>query len=237
MAKRINLIACPRNISTALMYSFAQRPDTSVVDEPFYGYYLEKTDANHPGKGEIIAAMETDLEEVTKHLLQNREKPVFFIKNMAHHHINLSPAFIDGCHHFFLIRHPKLLIRSFTKVIPNPTIEDIGVKKQYELFKMFQDKGHQPVVLDSGELLKDLPGMLKEVCKALGIPFFKEMLEWPAGARPEDGVWAKYWYHSVHQSTGFKTQPHKEFTLEDHLLPLLEDALPYYRVLFESSIK
>ena len=37
----------PRNVSTALMYSFGNRPDMHVVDEPFYGPYLRLTDGGH----------------------------------------------------------------------------------------------------------------------------------------------------------------------------------------------
>ena len=44
----------PRNISTALMRSFENRKDTKVYDEPFYAYYLKKTNLNHPMKDEII---------------------------------------------------------------------------------------------------------------------------------------------------------------------------------------
>ena len=33
---RIALWSGPRNVSTALMYSFRQRPDTTVIDEPLY---------------------------------------------------------------------------------------------------------------------------------------------------------------------------------------------------------
>ncbi len=33
----------PRNISTALMRSWENRPDTEVVDEPLYAYYLQRT--------------------------------------------------------------------------------------------------------------------------------------------------------------------------------------------------
>ena len=43
--KRICLWSGPRNISTALMYSFAQRDDTAVYDEPLYAHYLSKTSA------------------------------------------------------------------------------------------------------------------------------------------------------------------------------------------------
>jgi len=50
VTKRINLISGPRNISTALMYSFANRADTEVFDEPMYGYYLDHTGIDyHPG--------------------------------------------------------------------------------------------------------------------------------------------------------------------------------------------
>ena len=48
--KIINLISGPRNLSTALMYSFSRRPDTKVVDEPFYAHYLSTTGIDHPGR-------------------------------------------------------------------------------------------------------------------------------------------------------------------------------------------
>ena len=46
--KRIGMWSGPRNISTALMRSFENRSDTAVVDEPFYGSFLEKTGIKHP---------------------------------------------------------------------------------------------------------------------------------------------------------------------------------------------
>ena len=45
---RVALWSGPRNISTALMYAFAQRADTTVVDEPLYAHYLSHTDAHTP---------------------------------------------------------------------------------------------------------------------------------------------------------------------------------------------
>ena len=50
----INMWSGPRNISTALMRSFENRKDTSVIDEPFYAYYLQKTKLKHPMYREII---------------------------------------------------------------------------------------------------------------------------------------------------------------------------------------
>ena len=59
MPLRINLCSGPRNVSTALMYAFAQRSDTHVVDEPLYAHYLQVTGAQHPGRDNILACMDS----------------------------------------------------------------------------------------------------------------------------------------------------------------------------------
>ncbi|WP_370647575.1 hypothetical protein [Rhodohalobacter sp. 614A] len=56
------------------------------------------------------------------------------------------------------------------------------------------------------------------------------------GARPEDGIWAKYWYQSVHNSTGFKPYQPKTTPFPDHLKPLLKECQPVYQVLKELAI-
>ena len=63
---RIQLWSGPRNVSTALMYSFAQRPDTRVVDEPLYAHYLRVSGAEHPGKAEVLRSQEQDGEKVVR---------------------------------------------------------------------------------------------------------------------------------------------------------------------------
>ena len=54
------------------------------------------------------------------------------------------------------------------------------------------------------------------------------MLHWEPGARPEDGVWAKYWYHNVNSSTGFQPYSPKNHDLPEHLSPLLKESEHYY---------
>ena len=44
---RIAMWSGPRNLSTAMMYSFGARPDFAVVDEPFYAAYLALMAADH----------------------------------------------------------------------------------------------------------------------------------------------------------------------------------------------
>ena len=64
MPKIIHAISGPRNISTAIMYSFAQRPGCSVFDEPLYGIYLKDGRNN-------IALKATELKDIiTTHKLK-----------------------------------------------------------------------------------------------------------------------------------------------------------------------
>lgn len=235
MATIINLISSPRNISTALMYSFAQRSDTSVVDEPFYGYYLTKSKIAHPGQKEIVDSMEVNPQKIIKALNNNLARPVLFIKNMAHHLIEMDLSFLNKFTNLFLIRDPRKLITSFAKVIPNPTATDIGVQKQFEIFKMLSPGN--PVVLDSSELLKDPENVLKQLCNKLKISFDKKMLSWPAGPIKEDGIWAKYWYKNVHNSTGFQKPSQSKTVLPENCRELYESTLNFYNQLYSQSIK
>lgn len=234
----INLISGPRNVSTALMYSFAQRSDTRVIDEPFYGFYLKKTGIIHPGRKRIMQSMETDIQLVADQLLlQNHKNKVIFLKNMAHHHIGVSDDFFKKVTNVFLIRNPKELLVSFSQVIKDPTIEDIGLKSSWELFRKLCNTKQNPVVLDSGELLKDPVIMLERLCQSIGIPYDSKMQSWPTGKRKEDGIWAEYWYHNVHKSTGFiKSQP-KTVEVPKNLQKVLVEAQGYYNELSKVSIK
>ena len=235
---KINLISGPRNISTALMYSFAQRSDTQVVDEPFYAYYLQKTGIDHPGRKETLDSMSSDLQVVLDQWVYSESsKPLLFIKNMAHHLIMEDLAFLEGMNNLFLIRDPERLITSFSKVIPNPTMQDIGLEREWELFNFIREKtGKDPIVMDSGRALENPRIILQKLCQGLEIPFEESMLSWEAGARKEDGSWAKYWYGSVHRSTGFSLPPKSKDPFPEHCRDLLEEALPFYHKLLDHSL-
>jgi len=58
------------------------------------------------------------------------------------------------------------------------------------------------VVVLSDDLVSRPEGTLRALCKKLDIPFTVRMLSWPAGPKPYDGCWAKYWYRATHKSTG-----------------------------------
>ena len=237
---RICLWSGPRNISTALMYSFAQRPDTTVFDEPLYAHYLSKTPAReyHPGAEQVIAEMENDGELVVRDLiLAPQPTPVAFFKHMTHHLIDLDWEFLGKTVNVLLTRDPVDMLPSYGAVVEQPTIKDVGYASHIVLLEYLQSIGQNPAVLDSKQVLLNPRKVLGALCDHLGIPFVEDMLAWDAGARPEDGSWAKYWYASVHRSTGFAPYRPKTTPFPAHLKPLLDECRPYYERLAALAIR
>jgi len=237
--KRICLWSGPRNISTALMYSFAQRPDTTVVDEPLYAHYLTSTEANsyHPGAEEVIAHQENDGDKVVEHVIFGAyDTPVVFFKSMTHHLVNLDWSFLQNTVNIILTRDPKDMLPSYAQKVRQPTMRDVGYAHHLELLDYLTDLGQKPMVIDSREILQDPEKRLIELCRHLGITFDKKMLSWEAGPRPEDGIWAKHWYHNVHKSTGFQPYEPKTDPFPEHLRKLLKECTEVYEELINQSV-
>jgi hypothetical protein len=238
LTKRINLWSSPRNISTAMMYSFAQRNDTIVVDEPLYAHYLKITNSDHPGKGEILKAQINDGEKVIREIiLGDYPTPIVFFKQMTHHLVDISLDFLAQTENIIFIRNPKQIITSYAQVRHDVKMEDIGVEMQWNLFNHLTKNNLSCIVLDSNEILQSPVNVLTQLCDALSIKFDEAMLHWRTGAKPYDGVWAKYWYENVHRSTGFEKQKTSDRPLPENLLPLYEISKSYYELLYPHSIK
>lgn len=234
---RISLWSGPRNVSTALMYAFAQRADTQVLDEPLYGHYLANTDSPHPMREEIMDHMETRLEVLLSQLTRaDYPKPVLFMKNMAHHLLDTPPGWTREFTNVLLVRDPREVIPSLLKVLPQPILRDLGYAFQMQLFQEIKARGEVPIVIDAQQVLLDPPKVLGTLCDRIGIPKDAAMLSWPQGPRPEDGIWAPKWYHNVHRSTGFAAYRPKSETVPEAFLPLLETCNKYYTELHKEAI-
>jgi hypothetical protein len=219
-----------------MMYSFANRSDFSVVDEPFYAAYLLRTGLEHPMRKEVIASQETDPSRVAQTLIGPipGEKPHFYQKHMTQHMIEDMPLdWMESVSNVFLIRHPARVIASFAAKYPSLTLSDIGFVEQSRLYSVARD----PIVIDSSDIRANPEKALKRLCHALDLEFDPAMLCWLAGGHPADGVWAAHWYDAVHRSTGFAGPEGALPELTGHHGDLLEQAMPHYRLLYENRLR
>src|SRR5205085_2300311 len=116
---RIAMWSGPRNISTAMMRAWGNRPDTFVVDEPFYAFYLKKN-------------REPTVEDLG--FVQQAE-----IFDFVHRQINSVPPVIDADD---VLRDPQRMLRllcdtvgvDFTKAMlswPSGRRESDGIWAKY----------------------------------------------------------------------------------------------------------
>lgn len=221
------------------MYSFAQLDGVHVIDEPLYGHYLRASGAPHPGREDVVAAMNCDGAAVMRTLIREQAQnpsPRVFCKHMAHHLVDIDLTFLVETINVFLIRDPRQMLSSLTVQLPDAGLDDTGLKRQYELLEMLGELGQAPIVVDARELLLDPAGVLQSLCSAIDVGYSDAMLTWPAGGRPEDGVWAPHWYQAVHRSTGF--EPYREKPgLPPELAELYEQCRPWYEKLFAHALR
>ena len=238
---RIAMWSGPRNISTAMMRAWENRPDTAVVDEPIYACYLATSGADHPLRDDVLAAESSDWHAVSRMLTGRAPggRYIFYQKHITHHMLPDAPLeWLDRVSHAFLIRHPREVAVSYARARnAEPELEDLGYARQAELFDRVADRcGAAPPLLDAADVLEQPAEALRALCAALRVPFDERMLSWPAGPRPTDGVWASHWYQSVWRSTGFG-QPRPPADPSPELLPVIEAALPFYERLARHRLR
>ncbi len=225
---RIAMWSGPRTVSTALMRAWENRPDTVVADEPLYAFYLDRTGIAHPGREQVIASQPTSWQTVIRQLTTQSlpaGRTVSYAKHMTHHLLpEVDREALAPLRHAFLIRDPRELLASYARVREAPTLDDLGLWQQAEIFERFGGP-----VIDSRDLLEQPEAVLRALCAALGVPFTAAMLSWPAGPRESDGVWAPHWYGSVWRSTGFGPYHPPDQALPPRLAALADQCQPFYQ--------
>jgi len=231
----------PRNISTALMRAWGNRPDTFVCDEPLYAHYLRVTRLAHPGADEVIACHESDSRKVVAWLTDAipDDKPVFYQKHMTHHLLaEMDRSWLGKLANCFLIRHPQEVITSYIAKNNDPTLEDVGFVQQAEIFEWVRERADRaPPVLDAADVQKNPRRMLGLLCESLDVEFTDAMLSWPAGPRSTDGVWAKHWYKEVESSTSFRPYQPKTEQVPQRLAGVYAECLKCYERLYQHRLR
>lgn len=224
--------SAPRSLSTSLMYSFAQRDDTEVLDEPLYAHYLRVTGADRPYREELLSKMESDGNKVVNNILHGPgEKKYRFCKHIVKQRLpGLSDELIKKGKHFILIRNPLDSLQSFDKVLPS-SFHELGLADLVSVYSELCAAGKPPAIIDASELQEDPEAALRGLCEDLDIPFQASMLKWEAGPKSVDGIWAPWWYKSVHKSTGFSHAVKYRPPFPPSLYDVLEQSLPFYNML------
>ncbi|KAK8960283.1 Branched-chain-amino-acid aminotransferase-like protein 1 [Platanthera guangdongensis] len=119
---------------------------------------------------------------------------------------------------------------SYDKVV-RPSFTELGLGVLVSIYSELFEAGNPPPVIDAEDLQNDPEGTLRCLCHDLDIPFQSSMLKWEAGPKPVDGLWAPWWYDSVHKSTGFKASRAYPLPFPPPLYDLLEQSLPFYTML------
>ncbi|GLC47548.1 hypothetical protein PLESTM_002100400, partial [Pleodorina starrii] len=247
------------------MYSFAQRSDTSVLDEPLYANYLKLTGLHRPYRDQVLAAQDPDGNAVVSQQLLpptrgagggadsatggngngsgngssggGGVRRVLYAKHMGKHKIGLGPELFRRAQHVILVREPYGVLQSFSNVL-EPTQQELGYTALLEIVSELRVLGRQPIVVNSDELVRQPAGVLRALCAALGLPWQDAMLSWPAGPKPYDGLWAEWWYGNTHKATGFDAEVRDaRKPLPPHLKPLLAECYPLYDILSRQAIR
>ena len=157
---RIAMWSGPRTVSTALMRAWENRPDTVVADEPLYAFYLDRTGIAHPGREQVVASQPTSWKAVISQLTTASPpagRTVFYAKHMTHHLLpEVDRDALAPLRHAFLIRDPRELLASYARVRATPTLDDLGIWQQAEIFDRFGGP-----VIDARDLLEDPETVLR----------------------------------------------------------------------------
>ncbi len=240
MVARLAVWSGPRNISTALMRSWENRPDAMVVDEPLFAHWLAETGTDHPGREDVLATYDHDWRRVADQLTGPVPDgiEVYYQKHMAHH---LTPQIEHGwmqqLTNVLLIRDPREVIASYQKSRPRFVARDLGFEQLAELHQELGGAGGAPMVIDAADFLRAPEPYLRALCDLIGVDFTDRMLHWPAGPRDSDGVWAPHWYESVWKSTGFAPYTPREVQLTGLAADVAEECRPVYERLYAVRLR
>ena len=231
---RVAMWSGPRNISTAMMRAFENRPDTVVVDEPLYGAYLARTGIDHPAREAVIASQPTEVADAVRELLAPLPAGVrvHYAKHMAHHVSGeMDLSWTLRVHNVLLIRDPAEVVASYVRARERCEPQDIGLLQQAWLLERWDEHDLEVPIVDARDFLRAPEPHLRWLCEWLGIPFTSRMLSWPPGPRASDGVWAPHWYASVWASTAFEPWRPREISLSKHDAAVAEACRPVYDAL------
>jgi hypothetical protein len=175
------------------MYSFSQRNDIKILDEPLYAYWLaQNPSVFRPYREELVSSHNTDGNAVLSSMLAEKSEKIVFAKHIAKQAVGLDRKFLydKRCRHVFLVRDPLEMIASWEVKSEihheECTLSTMSLPFMCELFSDIRQKtGICPLVVDS-TILKTKPrDTLMQLSSSLGIDYCEDQLSWIAGSKPD----------------------------------------------------
>lgn len=232
--KPVALWSVPRSISTAFERVFVERDDFEVFHEPFGESYYYSEERLSDRYSDEEPRPEDNYENVLARLLEPHENRVF-VKDMAYHTKPLiDPEFVSRFRNTFIIRDPKYVIASLSRMWPDFTLEETGFEQLYRLFR-YATEAEEVVVVDAMTFSENPVGVLAAYCEHLEIPFRTDDLSWQPGEVREWENW-EGWHEEAQQSSGIKPAERKDPELPPELQEAYEYCLPYYYQLAARAI-
>jgi len=194
------LWSSPRSRSTAFFRSMLERGDVVVLHEPFF-------DLHATGHTEFDGDTCTTAGELLRKLRSRSGGRSLFLKETTDHRyeeILSDTSFLTEARHAFLIRTPEEIAASYHALHPEMKQQEVGLETLHELYRAVLDAGgHEPIVIDSDDLIASPAAVMAAYCGAVGLPFRSDALTWTAEDRPEWQRTAR-WHQMTASSSGFE---------------------------------
>lgn len=213
-----------------------ERSDLLALHEPLEGLV-------YIGPLEVAGRWFESAASLLDWLVDDVEHDVFVKETLSPAVVELvgsHPRFLAEASHTFLIRQPAEIAASFLALEGDLRIHETGIEVLHDLFETVRRAGgHEPVVLDSDDLVAQPALAMRAYCDAVGLPFIAEALTWEPGVRPE---WERTtrWHEDASASSGFArpTEPDRHgLAAHPDVVRFVERHQPFYDRLHEARLR
>lgn len=229
------LWATPRSTSTAFEWMMRQRGDFRTLHEPFGVPYYRGADRRTTRFDENPQDLTITYESTWADIRREHRKGRVFMKDFPNYVIHMADGtFLDHFQHTFLVRHPAKALPSMYHHWSTFTMDECSYQALHEMFERVSARYDEaPVVIESDDLVDDPYRTVEAYCKAVGIPFLPEALEWAEGERSEVTWYGGTWHEGLQGSTGLRRQESRYPSPDEvpFLKEMVERCLPHYEAI------